>query len=97
MRFLFSVLFLRLHHLTLNSLHSPHRTDFITILPPLPDQDFRNVSLCEAKMRTRIKLRSYQKLIIGAGEMVQWLRVLDALPEVLSSTPSNHMVAHNHL
>jgi len=33
----------------------------------------------------------------GAGEMVQWLRALTALPEVLSSNPSNHMVAHNHL
>jgi len=33
----------------------------------------------------------------GAGEMAQWLRALTALPEVLSSVPSNHMVAHNHL
>jgi len=32
-----------------------------------------------------------------AGEMAQWLRALTALPEVLSSIPSNHMVAHNHL
>ncbi|KAM7335327.1 hypothetical protein ACRRTK_005804 [Alexandromys fortis] len=32
-----------------------------------------------------------------AGEMAQWLRALAALPEVLSSIPSNHMVAHNHL
>ena len=30
-----------------------------------------------------------------AGEMVQWLRALTALPKVLSSNPSNHMVAHN--
>jgi hypothetical protein len=33
----------------------------------------------------------------GAGEMAQWLRALTALPEVLSSIPSNYMVAHNHL
>jgi hypothetical protein len=33
----------------------------------------------------------------GAGEMAQQLRTLTALPEVLSSIPSNHMVAHNHL
>jgi hypothetical protein len=33
----------------------------------------------------------------GAGEMAQRLRAPIALPEVLSSTPSNHMVAHNHL
>jgi hypothetical protein len=33
-----------------------------------------------------------------AGEMApQWLRALTALPEVLSSNPSNHMVAHNQL
>jgi hypothetical protein len=32
-----------------------------------------------------------------AGEMDQLLRQLTALPEVLSSNPSNHMVAHNHL
>nr|AAL18254.1 lipogenin [Rattus norvegicus] len=33
----------------------------------------------------------------GAGEMAQWLRALTALLEVLSSNPSNHMVANNHL
>jgi hypothetical protein len=32
----------------------------------------------------------------GAGEMAQWLRVPTVLPKVLSSNPSNHMVAHNH-
>jgi hypothetical protein len=32
-----------------------------------------------------------------AGEMVQKLGALGALPEVLSSIPSNHIVAHNHL
>ena len=31
-----------------------------------------------------------------AGEMAQRLRALTALPEVLSSIPSNPMVAHNH-
>jgi len=29
--------------------------------------------------------------------MAQWLRALAALPEVLSSSPSNHMVAHNRM
>jgi hypothetical protein len=29
--------------------------------------------------------------------MAQQLRALTALPGVLSSIPSNHMVAHNHL
>jgi hypothetical protein len=33
-----------------------------------------------------------------AGEMAQWLRALIAtLPGVLSSIPSNHMMAHSHL
>jgi hypothetical protein len=32
-----------------------------------------------------------------AGEMAQWLRALTDLLKVLSSNPSNHMVAHNHL
>jgi hypothetical protein len=38
-----------------------------------------------------IKLKSFR-----AGEMAQWLRALIALPKVLSSNPSNHMVVHNH-
>jgi len=29
--------------------------------------------------------------------MAQWLRVLTALLQVLSSNPTNYMVAHNHL
>ena len=33
----------------------------------------------------------------GAGEMAQRLRAVTALPEVLSSISSNHMVTHNHL
>jgi hypothetical protein len=32
----------------------------------------------------------------GSGEMVQCVGALTALPKVLSSNPSNHMVAHNH-
>jgi hypothetical protein len=31
------------------------------------------------------------------GKMMQQLRALTTLPEVLSSIPSNHMVAHNYL
>jgi hypothetical protein len=38
-----------------------------------------------------------QKTTTGAGEMAECLRALTALPEVLSSNPSKHMVAHNHL
>jgi hypothetical protein len=40
--------------------------------------------------------KQYNKVVIkektGAGEMAQWLRAL----KVLSSNPSNHMMAHNH-
>ena len=32
-----------------------------------------------------------------AGEMALWLRALTALPEILSSNPSNHMVAHTQM
>jgi hypothetical protein len=32
--------------------------------------------------------------VIQAGEMAQRLRALAALPEVMSSIPSNHVVAH---
>jgi hypothetical protein len=39
----------------------------------------------------------HKETLQGAGEMAQRLRALTALPEVLSSIPSNHMVAHNHL
>jgi hypothetical protein len=39
----------------------------------------------------------YFKNNYGAGEMAQWLRAMTALPKVLSSNPSNHVAAHNHL
>jgi hypothetical protein len=38
-----------------------------------------------------------KKIIFRAGEMAQRVRALTALAKVLSSNPSNHMVAHNHL
>jgi hypothetical protein len=41
-------------------------------------------------------LNCFKDVYWRAGEMAQQLRVLAALPEVLSSNPSNHMVAHNH-
>jgi len=34
---------------------------------------------------------------IRAGEMAQRVRALTAVPEVLSSNPSNHMMAETHL
>jgi plasmid maintenance system antidote protein VapI len=38
----------------------------------------------------------HQEVQLQAGEMAQWLKAQTALPEVLSSIPSNHMVTHNH-
>ena len=38
-----------------------------------------------------------KKSTSGAGEMAQRLKAMTALLEVLSSIPSNHMVAYNHL
>jgi hypothetical protein len=43
------------------------------------------------------KTKPTKDLMFWAGEMAQWLRAMTALPEVLSSVPSNHMVAHNHV
>ena len=40
---------------------------------------------------------NHRILDIGAGEMAQRVRTLTTLPKVLSSSPSNHMVAHNRL
>jgi hypothetical protein len=39
----------------------------------------------------------HKEIKIGTGEMAHRLRALAALPKVLSSIPSNHVVAHNHL
>jgi len=49
------------------------------------------------KQRSPVSEEKERKEGRGAGEMAQWLRALTALPEDLSSNPSNHMVAHNHL
>jgi hypothetical protein len=43
------------------------------------------------------KFTCFKNSILGAGEMAQQLRALTALLKVLSSIPSNCMVAHNHL
>jgi hypothetical protein len=45
----------------------------------------------------KTKTKTKTKLSVWVGEMAQPLRGPTALPEVLSSIPSNHMVAHNYL
>jgi hypothetical protein len=52
---------------------------------------------CSRTARTTERNAVFKKQPIGAGEMAPQLTVLTALPEVLTSIPSNHMVAHNHL
>jgi hypothetical protein len=50
------------------------------------------------KLYYNLKYKSREKNseVLGAGEMAQQLKALTALPEVLSSNPSNNKVAHNH-
>jgi hypothetical protein len=54
----------------------------------------RNPVSKSKKANKQLKNKKEEK---GTGEMAQQLRALGALPEVLSSIPSNHTVAHNHL
>jgi hypothetical protein len=46
--------------------------------------------------RTQVVKVELLKSVAWAGEMAQQVRAPTALPKVLSSNPSNHMVAHNH-
>jgi hypothetical protein len=55
--------------------------------------DFRIVTLSLILCLVKKRFNTY---IWGAGEMAQQLKALTAFPKVLSSIPSNHMVAHNH-
>jgi hypothetical protein len=48
-------------------------------------------------MKSRKIKNKVEKINLWAGEMAQRLRARIALPELLSSVPSNHMMAHNHL
>jgi hypothetical protein len=54
------------------------------------------VLLNEAGTTPQIVKRELKRWQLWAGEMAQWVRALTALPKVLSSNPSNHMVVHNH-
>ena len=57
---------------------------------------FLHRSAMACAVRSRINKWDLIKLQSWAGEMAQWLRAPTALLKVLSSNPSNHMVAHNH-
>ena len=56
-------------------------------------QDALLISCCDKKYSTK----ATEEWEGWAGEMAQELEALTIFPEVLSSIPSNHMVAHNHL
>jgi hypothetical protein len=51
---------------------------------------------CICPQEVVLKFKWIRIYILGVGEMAQCFKST-ALPEVLSSNPSNHMVAHNHL
>jgi hypothetical protein len=56
------------------------------------DQEFKDIICCRVSLKPPVS-----KMYSRAGEMAQSVRALTALQEVLSSIPSNNMVAHNHL
>ena len=72
-------------------------------LAGLSDQVGTRLFLCLPELHDQLEQLSSQegnlslKVVKWTGAMAQWLRALTALPKVLSSIPSNHMVAHNHL
>jgi hypothetical protein len=49
------------------------------------------------QQNSTMKIKVHKTWVCGTGEMAKQLRALTALPEVRSSNPSNHVVAHNHL
>jgi ribosomal protein S8E len=55
------------------------------------------ISKIKKKGRKERKKEKERKIRLGAEEMAHLLRAITALTEVLRSTPSKHMVAHNHL
>ena len=70
----------------------------VNLLPYLPYVYIRlDANPISALMIQLGSLLNSRKKTTGAGEMAQWLRALPALPKVLSSIPSNYIVAHNHL
>jgi hypothetical protein len=72
---------------------------FVTCLSPNVNSFFLN---CQFSRHQNNALQFNYSLTlirnnVGAGEVPQWLRALAALPEVLSSIPSKHTVAHRVL
>jgi hypothetical protein len=59
--------------------------------PPLPPAVIIRLA------RSCVRVKQITTAATGTEEMAHWLRALTTLSEVLSSIPSNHVVAHNHL
>ena len=89
-------------------LHSLHRDlDSQGCCCPIQNSEEKGSTRMANNRRAAMKMRCLhtqwnitqlsQKINPGAGEMAQRLRALTAPPKVLSSIPSNHMVAHNYL
>jgi hypothetical protein len=65
----------------------------------LIEGDTKQVPVCKAVgklTQASYKIKSLYVLKPFAWGLTQWLRAPTALPKVLSSNPSSHMVAHNH-
>jgi hypothetical protein len=67
--------------------------------PPASASQVLGLKACATTARLCVCILSIKYILnfCGAGGMAQRLRAPTTLPEVLSSIPSNHMVAHNHL
>jgi hypothetical protein len=70
------------------------------LLKPLACKNMRAVSTVTHMFHNgtgKYSTRHILKVLrLGAGKLAQWIRALTAFLKVLSSNPSNHMVAHNH-
>ena len=76
----------------------------IPLIPVSTSQKQKQADVCEFKASlvyigniSRIARAKQRNTASGTREMAQWLRAPTALPEVLGSTPSNHMVVHNYV
>ena len=66
-------------------------------LHPLKTQQRFSITELSISQAPDISFKKIKIKMNGAREMAQRLRALTTLLEVMSSIPSNHMVAHNHL
>jgi hypothetical protein len=75
--------------------HTKHGEHYIPQGEKLTESNLQTCFKMLKKFCTDVNV--YKNEYFRAGEMAQRVRALTALPKVLNSIPSNHMVAHNHL